>query len=121
VASWIDWPFNHDGGEPTSDEWAAHWERCCREAAEADIVLMFACAEERQPCNSAGSVPRFFASDPTFAAPREIPSRNRAARFRLGFSVVAAILTACCCVPAAPSNGVKQLRRWASVPKPADA
>jgi hypothetical protein len=48
VASWIDWPFNHDGGEPTQDEWAAHWDRCCREAAEADITLMFACAEERQ-------------------------------------------------------------------------
>ncbi len=68
-----------------------------------------------------GAIPRFFASDPTFAAPREIPSRNRVARFRLRFSVVAAILTACCCVPAAPSNRVKQLRRWASVPKPADA
>ena len=48
VASWIDAEFNHTGNEPTADEWAEHWERCCREAAEADIVLMFACAEERQ-------------------------------------------------------------------------
>jgi hypothetical protein len=48
VASWIDAPFNHDGSEPSSTEWAEHWERCCREAAEADIALMYACAEERQ-------------------------------------------------------------------------
>jgi hypothetical protein len=48
VASWIDAPFNHDGSEPSADEWAEHWERCCREVAEADIVLMYACAEERQ-------------------------------------------------------------------------
>jgi hypothetical protein len=48
VASWLDQPFNHDGGEPSADEWSAHWDRCCREAAEADIVLMYAGAEERQ-------------------------------------------------------------------------
>ena len=48
VASWIDAPFNHNGNELTQDEWTAHWEKCCREASEADIVLMFACAEERQ-------------------------------------------------------------------------
>jgi hypothetical protein len=48
AASWLDQPFNHDGSEPSADEWSAHWERCCREAAEADITLMFACAEERQ-------------------------------------------------------------------------
>jgi hypothetical protein len=44
----LDAPFNHDGSEPTSDEWTAHWDRCCREAAAADITLMFAGAEERQ-------------------------------------------------------------------------
>jgi hypothetical protein len=48
VASWLDAPFNHDGSEPTADEWAEHWERCCREAAEADITLMVAGADERQ-------------------------------------------------------------------------
>jgi hypothetical protein len=48
VASWIDAPFNHDGSELSADEWREHWEKCCREASEADIVLMFACAEERQ-------------------------------------------------------------------------
>jgi hypothetical protein len=48
VASWIDAPFNHDGSELSADGWAEHWDLCCREAAEADIVLMYACAEERQ-------------------------------------------------------------------------
>jgi len=48
AAGWLDQPFNHDGSEPSADEWSAHWERCCREAAEADITLMYACAEERQ-------------------------------------------------------------------------
>jgi hypothetical protein len=49
-ASWIDWSHNHhdDGSEPSADEWTKHWERCCREAAEADIVLIYAGAEERQ-------------------------------------------------------------------------
>jgi hypothetical protein len=48
AASWIDAPFNHDGSELSADEWAKHWDLCCREAAEADITLMCACAEERQ-------------------------------------------------------------------------
>ena len=48
IASWIDAPFNHNGSELSADEWAQHWEKCSREAAEADITLMFACAEERQ-------------------------------------------------------------------------
>jgi hypothetical protein len=48
VASWLDAAFNHDGSEPSADEWSAHWQRCCREAAEADITLMYAGAEERQ-------------------------------------------------------------------------
>jgi hypothetical protein len=52
VASWIDAPFNHDGSELSTDEWTAHWERCCREAAEADITLMYALRRreaERRP------------------------------------------------------------------------
>jgi hypothetical protein len=48
VASWIDAPFNHNGSDLSADEWVEHWEKCCREASETDIVLMFACAEERQ-------------------------------------------------------------------------
>jgi hypothetical protein len=48
VASWVDADFNHDGSEPTQAEWAEHWTRCCREASEADITLMYACTEERQ-------------------------------------------------------------------------
>jgi hypothetical protein len=38
----------HNGADLTPAEWAEHWQRCCREAAEADIALMVACAEERQ-------------------------------------------------------------------------
>jgi hypothetical protein len=48
AASWPDALFNHNGSEPTPAEWGEHWQRCCREAAEADITLMVACAEERQ-------------------------------------------------------------------------
>jgi hypothetical protein len=48
AASWVDAEFNHDGSEPTQDEWSAQWERCCREAAEADITLMFARDGENQ-------------------------------------------------------------------------
>jgi hypothetical protein len=48
VASWLDWSHNHDKTEPDSDEWAAHWERCCREASEADIVLAYCRADENQ-------------------------------------------------------------------------
>jgi hypothetical protein len=47
-ATWLDWSHNHDKTEPTSDEWTEHWSRCCREAAEADITLMFARDGENQ-------------------------------------------------------------------------
>jgi hypothetical protein len=47
-ASWLDAPFNHTGEEPTADHWARHWEMCCREAVDADAVLMFAQAGENQ-------------------------------------------------------------------------
>jgi hypothetical protein len=48
VASWIDWPFNHDDSEPLPSAWAEHWSRCIEEAAAADVTLLYACAEERQ-------------------------------------------------------------------------
>jgi hypothetical protein len=48
AASWIDAPFNRTGEEPTADHWARHWEICCREAAAADITLMYAAEDERQ-------------------------------------------------------------------------
>jgi hypothetical protein len=47
-SSWIDAEFNHTGAEPSSDEWRAHWDRCIAEAAAADIVLVYARADERQ-------------------------------------------------------------------------
>jgi hypothetical protein len=46
TASWIDAPFNRDGGEPV--DWSLHWMRCVDEAAGADVVLMFAREDENQ-------------------------------------------------------------------------
>ena len=48
VASWPDAEFNDTGEESTAEHWARHWEMCAREAADADVVLMFADKEERQ-------------------------------------------------------------------------
>jgi hypothetical protein len=48
IATWIDWSRNHDGGEPTADEWQRHWERCINEASAADILLFVAFEDERQ-------------------------------------------------------------------------
>jgi hypothetical protein len=48
VASWIDAEFNRTGEEPSHDHWARHWETCCREAAEADVTLLYAGEDERQ-------------------------------------------------------------------------
>src|SRR5262245_30754579 len=38
-ASWIDWPPNIDGSEPTPDQWREHWSRCIARATAADICL----------------------------------------------------------------------------------
>jgi hypothetical protein len=48
VASWIDADFNHTGREPSREQWLRHWELCCREAAAADVVLLYARDGERQ-------------------------------------------------------------------------
>ncbi len=37
--TWIDAPFNHNGSEPTADDWSQHWETCCQEAAAANARL----------------------------------------------------------------------------------
>lgn len=49
AATWIDWPGNRDGAEPSSDAWSQHWSRCITEAAEADICL-FVCNEGETAC-----------------------------------------------------------------------
>jgi hypothetical protein len=41
VCSWISWERNIDGQEPTADEWSRHSDRCFREAADADILLLY--------------------------------------------------------------------------------
>jgi hypothetical protein len=46
VASWIDWPPNIDGSEPTPDAWREHWDKCIAEAAAADICLFVSNAGE---------------------------------------------------------------------------
>ena len=48
VASWIDWAANHGGAEPSPDDWSRHWQRCVREAGEADVILFVALEGERQ-------------------------------------------------------------------------
>jgi hypothetical protein len=41
VCSWISWERNIDGQNPTADEWSRHSDRCFREAADADILLLY--------------------------------------------------------------------------------
>jgi hypothetical protein len=41
ASSWLDWPPNHDGSEPTADQWAEHSVTCLREAAECDVLLLY--------------------------------------------------------------------------------
>jgi hypothetical protein len=48
AASWPSWEFNYNGLEPSRSDYAAHWRRCCQEASAADIVLIFAQADESQ-------------------------------------------------------------------------
>jgi hypothetical protein len=49
-AGWIDWPFNHDlaSTPPSQEAWALHWSGCVSGASEADILLFYAAADERQ-------------------------------------------------------------------------
>jgi hypothetical protein len=47
-ASWVDWPPNQDCSEPSADEWRDHWKGCIVEATKADVILVFAQADERQ-------------------------------------------------------------------------
>src|SRR5262245_50212761 len=40
AASWLDWKHNQPGAdEPTSDDWALHWQRCIDEASACDFCL----------------------------------------------------------------------------------
>jgi hypothetical protein len=39
ISTWIDWPGNRDGAEPTADDWATHWQRCINETSAADVCL----------------------------------------------------------------------------------
>jgi hypothetical protein len=46
AASWIDCEFNRTGTE--APDWSLHWRKCIEEAADADILLMFAAEGENQ-------------------------------------------------------------------------
>jgi hypothetical protein len=46
---WIDWKFNLDtNNEPSADHWREHADRCIRQAADAEILLLYACGDEER-------------------------------------------------------------------------
>jgi hypothetical protein len=47
VSTWHDWKPNVDDEQATPDEWREHSERCLREAAEANICLLYYQSNER--------------------------------------------------------------------------
>jgi hypothetical protein len=48
ASSWIDWPPNFSNEDPTAEQCAEHWQRCCEEAASCDVLLLFAQEGEQQ-------------------------------------------------------------------------
>jgi hypothetical protein len=51
ISSWIDWPGNSPGNEPTAEDWSRHCVRCIGEARHCD-VLLFVNREDEQACGS---------------------------------------------------------------------
>jgi hypothetical protein len=47
-ATWVDWPFNHNGCEPSPADWAEHWQKCVDQAATCDVLLLHAIDGEVQ-------------------------------------------------------------------------
>jgi hypothetical protein len=45
--TWPSWTPNRIDTEPTDDEWAEHSERCLKEAAECDVLVLYAEQEDR--------------------------------------------------------------------------
>jgi hypothetical protein len=49
ISTWPDWPYNRDDTRPAADdEWCDHAQKCLQEAAEADILILYCKADERQ-------------------------------------------------------------------------
>jgi hypothetical protein len=48
VSTWIDWDRNHDGVEPSMNEWREHAKACIDDAVRADILLLYCADDERQ-------------------------------------------------------------------------
>jgi hypothetical protein len=42
ASSWHSWPFNRNAQEPERADWREHSERCLREAAGADVCVLYA-------------------------------------------------------------------------------
>jgi hypothetical protein len=45
--TWPAWTPNRTDTEPTDDDWAAHSERCLKEAAECDVLVLYAEEQEQ--------------------------------------------------------------------------
>lgn len=50
-SSWVDWPHNAPGSEPTAEQWSRHWTRCIDEARDCD-VLLFVSNQDEQACGA---------------------------------------------------------------------
>jgi hypothetical protein len=48
ISWWIDWSRNHDGAEPTADEWRRHVEQCVTDVLSCDVLLLYCTDDERQ-------------------------------------------------------------------------
>jgi hypothetical protein len=48
VATWIDWPHNHDRTEPSAADWSDHWQKCIQQASSCDVFLLHAMEDEVQ-------------------------------------------------------------------------
>jgi hypothetical protein len=50
TSSWLDWPLNYTRGqvEPTAEQFRVHWEKCTREASEADVTIFYDASENQK-------------------------------------------------------------------------
>lgn len=45
--SWLSWPYNTNGEEPSPEAWGEHVETCLREATEADVTILYVAEGEQ--------------------------------------------------------------------------
>jgi hypothetical protein len=99
AASWPWWERNADGLEPSTIEWCDHSARCISEAADADILLLYAREDEQQfgallECGSALGAGKqvYLVADRPWPFLRNHP---RVRSFRTLEDAIAAIMAAC--------------------------